>query len=114
MVSAQVGRPRAKTKARHFLREWRDYRKLSQEALGERLDPPKDRTLISKIERGNVSLTEEAIYEFAHALDIEPGWLWVRPDVIMSQKKVMDALENVPDERKAEIAHAVVTILKVS
>lgn len=59
-----------------FLKGWRKYRHLTQERLAERMDV--DRTVISKIERGQVGYTQGFLEAAAQALSCTPGDLLVR------------------------------------
>ena len=63
---------------RHFLREWREKKGLTQEQLGQRVNSGKDQ--ISRWEKGGRSLKLETQYALAHALGIEPGDLFHHPD----------------------------------
>lgn len=55
----------------HFLREWREYRGLSQERLAARIEATAG--LISQIETGKTKLTEERLGLLAIALQCDPG-----------------------------------------
>jgi transcriptional regulator with XRE-family HTH domain len=56
---------------RHYVKQWREYRELTQEQLAERVG--KSRGLISQIESGTTDLTEEMIYALAEAFNHTPG-----------------------------------------
>jgi len=56
---------------RHYVKEWRTKRGLTQEQLAERVD--RSRGLISQIESGTTLLTEDLIYALAEAFQCEPG-----------------------------------------
>lgn len=68
----------SKHPVRHFLREWREKKGLTQEQLGQRVNSGKDQ--ISRWEKGGRSLKLETQYALAHALGIEPGDLFRHPD----------------------------------
>lgn len=108
---SRIGRPSGEKKARHFLREWRDKHELTQEQFAARMrahfQGAFDRTRVSKIERGEESLTEENIYRFSEVLGIEPGWLFVDPDVIADKREVLEA-----DPRELRAIVAAVNVLK--
>ncbi|TGR71754.1 XRE family transcriptional regulator, partial [Mesorhizobium sp. M2D.F.Ca.ET.223.01.1.1] len=60
-MAKQVRNQRLPRRApRHYVKQWRQYRDLSQEQLAERVG--KSRGLISQIESGVTDLTEEMIY----------------------------------------------------
>ena len=107
----RIGRPVGEKKARHFLREWRDAIGLKQEPFAalvrDRFDCEFDRSRVSKIERGKEGLTETNIYRFSTVLDIEPGWLFVHPDIIADQQEVLKA-----DPRELRALAAAVSALR--
>lgn len=84
---------------RRFLKEWRDQRGLTQTQLAERIgellqNERLDHTRISKIERGVESVTEPMLFAWADALKVEPGWLFVRPDVVLRQNEALKLIER--------------------
>jgi len=87
----RIGRPVGDKNARHFLREWREQRGLTQERLASRVGDKWDRTNLSKVERGKQGLTEDLIFALAEALNIEAGWLFVHPDVILARQELLAA-----------------------
>lgn len=62
---------------KHFLREWREARGLSQEQLGEAAGT--DKTTVSKIERETRRMTVDWLSRFAKALNIQPAELLKPP-----------------------------------
>lgn len=58
-------------KPRHYVREWRQHRGLTQEALAERIG--KTHGAISQLERGLVDYTQGMLEALAYALRCEPG-----------------------------------------
>lgn len=90
---------------RHFIKQWRKARHLTQEQLAERIaeltGEETDHSRISKLERGKDKLREAMIYAFAEAFAIEPGMLFVHPDV---WAKKSDAMKLVEDATPAELA----------
>lgn len=56
---------------KHFIKEWRKYRGLTQEQLGGRLDVSTSH--ISQIERGTINYTRETLEAIAYALQCEPA-----------------------------------------
>ena len=63
---------------RHFLREWREFRGLSQEALGQLCGATGG--MISRYEKGDRGLPLEFAFKLFEALDIMPGQFFVRPE----------------------------------
>jgi len=64
---------------------------LTQDRLASRIGDKWDRTNLSKVERGKQALTEDLIFALADALDIEAGWLFVHPDVILARQELLAA-----------------------
>lgn len=56
---------------RHYVREWRQHRSLTQEQLAERIG--KTHGAISQLERGLTDYTQGMLEALAYALSCEPG-----------------------------------------
>lgn len=86
---------------RHFLREWRDYRGLSQEQAAERIG--KSRGLISQLESSTTNFTSATLEALAEAYRCEP-WdlLNVNPLKEGHVIDIMDLLREATPEQKAE------------
>lgn len=101
-MTARVGRPSGPATTKHFVREWREHRDLSQEDVADRLSQyfgrPVDRNRLSKKESGRERLDEDWIHALASSLNIEPGWIFVRPDVILRQQQRIEAIKDASDE----------------
>lgn len=63
--------------ARHYLREWREHRGLSQEALGKMVGATG--ATISRYEKGDRGLPLELMFKLFDALDILPGQFFNQP-----------------------------------
>lgn len=63
-------------KPRHFIREWRKYRGLTQERLAERVEMTSG--MISQLENGIVNYTQPTLEALAAALSCDPGDLLSR------------------------------------
>jgi transcriptional regulator with XRE-family HTH domain len=61
----------AKRRRRIFLKEWREYRNLTQEALADRVGMSVSN--ISQLERGLQGYSDEGLSALAEALRCEPG-----------------------------------------
>lgn len=74
-ANALLGRVRhnANPMPQHFLKEWREFAKLSQDDLAERVGTTK--SVISLLENGHRGLGDKWAYKLADALDIRAGWL---------------------------------------
>ena len=86
---------------RHYVKEWRTYRDLTQDQLAERVN--KSRGLISQIESGVTDLTEDMIYAIADAVNCAP-WDLLRVNPLKEGLVVdiTDALRGAPVEIQAE------------
>lgn len=61
---------------KNFIREWREFRNLTQEQLGERIERTK--ATVSRIETGEIAYTREFLEAAADALGTHPGILLIR------------------------------------
>lgn len=88
---------------RHFIREWRKHRELSQEQLAERIGI--NRAYLSKIEGGKRRYDQPFLEAAAEVLRCEPADLIIRdpsdPDGIWS---IWDALSQPQRTQVVEIA----------
>jgi transcriptional regulator with XRE-family HTH domain len=73
---------------RHYIKEWRKYRTLTQEQLAERIG--KTHGAISQLERGKIDYTQGMIEALAEALSCEPGDLLSRNPI--KEGEVIDLL----------------------
>lgn len=89
-------------KARHFLREWRKYRQLTQERLAERVGVTPG--TISQLENGQISYTQPTLEALAAALSCEPGDILSRDpatdDAVADLRKLLQAASGA-DQQKA-------------
>jgi transcriptional regulator with XRE-family HTH domain len=90
-----------RARRRQFFAEWRKKRGLTQEQLAERID--KSRGLISQLESGLTSYTEETLNALADALSCEP-WdlLHVDPSKEGQVVDLLDLIRQASPEQKAE------------
>lgn len=86
-----------RTRRRTFFKEWREFRKLSQQQIAERLDTSVPS--ISRIESGTQPYTQDVLEALAEALMTDPASLLMRnpndPEAIWS---LWDSAK--PGERK--------------
>jgi transcriptional regulator with XRE-family HTH domain len=64
----------------HFIKEWRQHRKLSLRKLAQRMEVSPGEEMLShasiqRIENGLQPYTQETLHAFAHALNCEPWML---------------------------------------
>jgi transcriptional regulator with XRE-family HTH domain len=64
--------------ARHYLKEWRLKRALTQLQLAQRLNTSK--SMISRYERGGRTMTLLVQFRIMRALDIKPAQFFMHPD----------------------------------
>lgn len=72
----RIGFKKTRARKRTFIREWREFRGLSQEALGERLETSGGS--ISRIESGQQPYTQDTLEALAEALTTDPASLLTR------------------------------------
>lgn len=87
---------------RTFLKEWREYRGLSQEQASERLEM--DRSNLSRVERGQIPYSQGLLEAAAEAYSCEP-WdlLNVNPLKAREVVDISDLLKKATPEERAEI-----------
>lgn len=92
-------KPRA---VRHFLREWRKYRRLTQQQLADRIDSTA--SAISQLENGLINYTQPTLEALAVALSCDPGDILVHnpfiEDAIYELNKIL-RLASTPDRERA-------------
>lgn len=79
---------------RHYVREWRKFRGLTQEQLAERT--PFTAGAISQLETGRTRYTQEMLEALAFALDCRPGDLLNRDP--NKEGAVVDLFDGLSDE----------------
>lgn len=84
--------------ARHYLREWREHRGLSQEALGRMVGATG--AAVSRYEKGDRGLPLEFMLKLFEALDILPGQFFSPPE---APDLNVFALDLSPRDRRALI-----------
>jgi transcriptional regulator with XRE-family HTH domain len=94
-----------KQKQRHFVREWREYRQLSQEALAERMGIA--RSYISHIENGKRRYDQVFLEAAADALACQPADLIMRdPTQRGSIWSIWDQIAPEQREQAAKVLEA--------
>jgi len=93
----RVGYQKDRTRRRTFIKEWRLFRGLSQDALGERLET--SGSMISRIENNETPYTQDTLEALAEALATTPASLLMRNP--KSKDAVWELIEQgKPAERK--------------
>jgi transcriptional regulator with XRE-family HTH domain len=85
---------------RHYLKEWRLKRGLTQEELGARVGLSKGE--ISRCESANRGIKLELQFSFMHALEIRPAQFFMSPDELSAD----DLVDRAPPEQKQRILRA--------
>ncbi|MBL8644415.1 MAG: helix-turn-helix transcriptional regulator [Rhodospirillaceae bacterium] len=67
------------TKRHHYIKEWREFRGLTQQTLADRVEI--SRSAITKIEGQNRPYTQKTLEDMAVALNCEPADLLTEPPV---------------------------------
>lgn len=102
--------------ARHFIREWRESRGLSQDKLVERVRERVDtfsKSTLSRIERQEGPYSQPILEAIAWALGCEPADLIMRrPDEPIWS--IMDQLRQVPESDLPQVERIIGTFRKVS
>ncbi len=75
-MSRRIGYRPKRTRRQTFLRQWREYRNLTQDDLAERLGTSK--ASISRIEAGQQAYTQDFLEACADALRTDPASLLMR------------------------------------
>lgn len=113
-VILRMGKVRTIPKAghpRHFIRQWRKFRGLSQEQLAERVGVTHG--AISQLENGKIAYTQPMLEALAEAMMCEPGDLVVRDP---TAKQAMWSLwdQAAPGDREKIIEFMEFTVRKAS
>jgi transcriptional regulator with XRE-family HTH domain len=97
---------------RTFLREWRDFRKLSQEEVAERLEI--DRSTISRIERGESPYDQDVLEKLALVYGCDPeDMLSINPFGDDQLRLAWSSLQRAPADVKARALGYIEALLKV-
>ena len=104
-------KPRPFVERRHFLKEWRDLKELTQEELANKIaDNLNKETIghhvISKLETNTVKLGEKYLYPIAEALGIEPSWIFRRPEEVLREVTLLRKLSGMDWEEIDAILEA--------
>ncbi|RVH87765.1 XRE family transcriptional regulator [Sinorhizobium meliloti] len=96
---------------RHYIRQWRKHRGLTQEQLASRMDVAT--STISQLETGKQGYSQPMLENLADALGCQPADLLMRDPLREgSVWSIEDQLRSVPMERRNQIIAVVETLLK--
>lgn len=105
-LPTMVTRIGPKRPRRHYLKDWRESRGLTQQQLADRLDTGKDQ--ISRWESGKRGMTAEVIDAVSDALQIEPGDLFRDPATPSADQ----LLRNAPPEIQRQALALIETLIR--
>lgn len=96
---------------RHYIREWRKFRGLTQEQLAGRIGMAA--STISQLENDKQDYSQATLEALASALSCEPGDLLMRnPAVSDSLWSIEDQLQKADPAKRAEIISVVEVMLR--
>lgn len=87
----------------HYLREWRKFRRMTQEELADAVGTSK--SVVSEMERGNLQLSPKWLRKFAPVLKTQPGHI-LDHDPNELPTDILDIWEHIP-ERDRPVARRV-------
>lgn len=104
-------KPRPFVERRHFIKEWRELKKITQEVLANKIaDSLNKETIrhdvISKLETNTTRLSEKYLYPIADALGIEPSWIFRRPEEVLQEVALLRKLSGMDWEEIDAILEA--------
>lgn len=105
-ISKLPARTRASAPLKLYLAAWRKKRGFTQDGLAERLNTYKGQ--ISKLERGDIELSNDWIAGFAEAFEIEPAALFRDPD----QPLIDDILKGAPLEQRRTAVRLIEALIR--
>ena len=88
-----------KDRPAHYLRLWREYRRLTQEELAAKAGTTKG--VISLLESGERRLSDKWLRRFAPLLKVQPGWL-LDYDPESLDRSVLEIWAAIPEDRHDE------------
>lgn len=99
----RIKRPK-RTRSRHFIKEWRDHRGLTQEQMASRVQISREN--YGRIEAGKVPYNQDFLELAAYALGVDPADLLIRNPLDKSAPwSIYDTLKKAdPDTRTRIIA----------
>jgi transcriptional regulator with XRE-family HTH domain len=107
-MSQRIGYRPKRPRRRTFIKEWREYRQLTQDALAERLRTSK--ASISRIEGGTQAYTQDFLEACAEALRTDPASLLMRDPT--DEDAVWSLWNDAKVSERQMIENIVKTVLK--
>ena len=101
----------ARRRSRHFIKEWRLHRHLTQEQLAARIEMSAPN--YGRIENGKVPYNQDFLEALAEALNCEPADLIMRnPLDTQAPWSIVEALQKASPEDRKRVEAVVETLLK--
>lgn len=97
----------------NYLRNWREYRGLTQTQLAEKMKPKTTGAVISLIESGERRLSDKWAHRIGPALNIRPGWL-LDHDPESLDSTVLEIWAGVPIDKQEHAINILKTFSKRS
>ena len=105
----RIGYQKNRERRRTFIREWREFRNLTQATLGERLGTGTSASMISRIENGLAHYTQDTLEGLADALATDPASLLMRnPQDKEAIWSILDKASQGERQMIADIAKTIV------
>lgn len=93
----------------HYLKEWREFRQMTQQELADAIDTHK--SVISDMERGKLQLSPKWLNRFAPVLQTQPGHI-LDHDPNDLDSDIIDIWAHIPKESRAQAAAVLKTFQK--
>ena len=106
---AKKAKKKAKDRPQHYLRHWREFRRMTQGDLAEKADTTKG--VISLLESGERRLSDKWARRLAPLLKVQPGWL-LDHDPESLNGSVLEIWANIPQERHDQALEVLKTFAK--
>lgn len=101
-MAEQKVRTRFKRTRPVYIREWRKFRGLTQQQLGDRLNHPA--SWVSQIETGKIFYTEDSLSAISEALSCTPADLLMRNPLDKSAPwSLADTIRDMPADKREHI-----------
>jgi len=85
---------------RHYIKEWRKFRELTQSVVAERIE--RDVSVVSRVERGEIKLTQEILERIAFALGCDDPTDLLFPPPNHPEAEVIDLLRRLRGPRRRQ------------
>jgi transcriptional regulator with XRE-family HTH domain len=105
----RIGYQKNRERRRTFIREWREFRNLTQATLGERLGTGTSASMISRIESGVAPYTQDTLEGLADALGTDPASLLMRNP--LDKEAIWSILDKASQGERQMIADIAKTIV---